>query len=195
MFRAKKVTLVIAFILSFQGLAIPGVTKTRLSDAECEKQRSGIQHEIAVREYIKTRFPDRDKFASIYSKAVVMVAKKHDVKVPVIVAIASVESSWDHKAISTKKAVGLMQVMPSVWVETLKQEGYIKTKKDLLKPERNLEAGIYIYKTYKEGYKKSKNPARKALYRYSGGHVGYVGRINAGIEDYKSFKKELFKRG
>lgn len=175
--------------------SIPAIIHKRLPEAEYIKQRSLVQHEIAVQEFIKTRFPDRGKFAKTYSKAVVKIAEKHDVKIPVIVGIASVESSWNHKAVSSKKAVGLMQVLPSIWCETLKQEGLIKSKKDLFKPEHNLEAGVFIYKTYKEGYKKAKNPSRKALHRYSGGHVGYVDKVFAEVEGYKAFKKELFKRG
>lgn len=66
-------------------------------------------------------------------------AKKHKVPIPLAMKVASAESNWDHKAVSPKGAVGVMQLMPSSFPGV-----------DIHKPEVNIDAGMeYLAKLNK----------------------------------------------
>jgi soluble lytic murein transglycosylase-like protein len=73
------------------------------------------------------------------------LARKHELREDLIVAVIKSESSFNPYAISKKGAIGLMQLMP----ETAKQYG-VKNRFDV---NQNLEGGIkhlkYLYRKYK----------------------------------------------
>lgn len=96
-------------------------------------------------------------------------------------AIIQVESSGNPKAVSNKGAMGLMQIMP-LWVPTLKKEGIILAKKDLLEPNRNIKAGKYILIHYMNHHK---GDLKKTLKSYSGGHKGYYRKVMKEINHEK----------
>ena len=93
-------------------------------------------------------------------------------------AIIKVESNFNHKAISKKKAYGLMQVRYSVWKDELKKRGIIKTKQDLFSKKKNIEAGTFILNHY---LLKNNNDLRKALHKYSGGANNYYEKVMANL--------------
>ncbi len=90
-----------------------------------------------------------------------------------ILSIMYVESRFDPFARSRKGAVGLLQVMPKVWSKELKREGIIKDKRDLYLIDKNVEAGLYIFKKYME---KTKS-LEKTLFKYSGGDKTYAMKV------------------
>lgn len=98
-----------------------------------------------------------------------------------LIAVASRESSFSPTAISNKGAIGLNQVMPSVWVRELKKEGIIKERKDLFDYDKNLLASNYILTKYYN----STGSWRKALRKYVGG------KHNTYIKDIMSVYGEL----
>lgn len=83
-------------------------------------------------------------------------------------AIISVESEWNPKAVSSKGAIGLMQVLP--------QSGKVYagfSRAELFCPEKNIIAGTKILKYYQ---RISPN-LRSALDKYSGGATGYYEKV------------------
>ena len=92
-----------------------------------------------------------------------------------LIAIASRESSFSPTAVSKKGAIGLNQIMPGVWVETLKEQGIIEERKDLFDYDKSLLASEYIL-TY---YYKQTGSWQLALKKYVGGH-------------HKSYTKDVF---
>jgi soluble lytic murein transglycosylase-like protein len=84
-----------------------------------------------------------------------------------------VESNFNPHAISEKGAIGLMGVMPGVWLEELRKEGIVQEREDLYKISDNIEAGAYVLATYLS----ETNDLRKALIRYVGGASWYATRV------------------
>ena len=78
------------------------------------------------------------------------------------------ESKWDPNAVSSKGAIGLMQVLPnSGWHFTR------FSRADLFDIEKNIQAGTTILKYYQN----TSPTLRVALNRYSGGSVGYYEKV------------------
>ena len=90
-----------------------------------------------------------------------------------ILAICLVESNFNPHVESHKGAVGLMGIMPDVWLEELKAQGIIREKKDLYKISGNIAAGAYVLATYLS----ETNDLRQALIRYVGGASWYATRV------------------
>lgn len=90
-----------------------------------------------------------------------------------ILAICLVESNFNPHVKSHKGAIGLMGIMPDVWLEELKAEGIIRERKDLYKISGNIAAGAYVLATYLS----ETNDLRKALIRYVGGASWYATRV------------------
>jgi len=59
------------------------------------------------------------------------------------------ESGCNPKALGTVGEIGLGQIHPDVWVDTLKAEGIIKSKSDLWKVRTNLRATAFVLKSVK----------------------------------------------
>jgi len=73
-----------------------------------------------------------------YDSIINGVAKKHNVEASLIHSIIQAESDYDREAVSSKGAVGLMQLMPL----TAKQYGV----KNLYDPQDNIEGGVRYLK-------------------------------------------------
>jgi len=90
-----------------------------------------------------------------------------------ILAICLVESNFNPHVESEKGAIGLMGIMPGVWLEELKKKGIIEEKDDLYKVSANIAAGAHVLATYLS----ETNDLRQALVRYVGGTSGYAIRV------------------
>lgn len=90
-----------------------------------------------------------------------------------ILAICLVESNFNPHLKSSKGAIGLMGIMPGVWLEELKVQGIIGKKKDLYKISGNIAAGAYVLARYLS----ETNDLSQALTRYVGGATWYATRV------------------
>ena len=90
-----------------------------------------------------------------------------------ILAICLVESNFNPHLESNKGAIGLMGIMPGVWLEELKAQGIIREKEDLYKISGNIAAGAYVLATYLSETK----DLSQALTRYVGGASWYATRV------------------
>lgn len=93
-----------------------------------------------------------------YAKWIFESAYKEKVDPSLLLAIISVESRFDYKAVSNANAVGLMQIIYSWHKEK------VKNKVDLYDPETNIKTGSKIIKEYLD---RSSNTV-EALLRYNG---------------------------
>lgn len=103
------------------------------------------------------------------SQLVTAVAHRQGLCPKLVASIVRVESSGRPSAVSSRAAVGLMQVMPSVWTKW--------TKRQLLDPETNLYAGTTILKHYL----KQSRSLDEALHKYSGGARDYARKVRKGM--------------
>lgn len=97
----------------------------------------------------------------------------NSVNADLVLAICLVESNFNPHVESEKGAIGLMGIMPSVWLGELQAQGIVKGKEDLYKISNNIESGVYVLDRYLE---KTKN-LRTALSRYAGGDSSYATRV------------------
>ena len=98
------------------------------------------------------------------------VARKHGIDPNLVKAVINVESSWRPSALSSKGAIGLMQVHHPTW-------GHLWTKEELRNPEMNIVAGTRILKDYI----KQSRTLDEALHKYSGGASGYADKVRRRI--------------
>jgi soluble lytic murein transglycosylase-like protein len=109
-------------------------------------------------------------------KLVHQQASRFDLDPLLVLAVINVESNFDHYAISSAGARGLMQVMP-FWKDEIGERS-----DSLFHIQTNLEYGCAILKLYLQ---KEKNDLTKALARYNGsrGQSWYPMRV------YKKMRK------
>jgi soluble lytic murein transglycosylase-like protein len=90
-----------------------------------------------------------------------------------VLAVCFVESNFNPRAESDKGAVGLMGIMPGIWLDELKAKGIVRKKEDLYKIADNIAAGTYVL----ERYLSKTGNIRQALIRYEGGDSWYATRV------------------
>lgn len=105
--------------------------------------------------------------SAIYDEAV-----KHP-HTDLILAICAVESNFNPNAKSSKGAIGLMGILPAVWLNDLKENGIIRSKRDLYLMSKNIASGVHILKKYLS----RSNNLTKALMDYVGGDPNYVNKV------------------
>jgi soluble lytic murein transglycosylase len=101
------------------------------------------------------------------TESVVEESAKHSLDPMLVLAVIKVESRFDHRAVSSRGALGLMQIRPIV-VDELVDEGEIpewKSKKSLSDPILNIKIGV-AYLSY---LKKMFNHLPFALAAYNSG--------------------------
>lgn len=103
----------------------------------------------------------------IYSVAV------NSVNTDLILSICLVESNFNPRVESEKGAIGLMGIMPDVWLEELKAHGIVREKEDLYTISSNINSGLYVL----ERYLANATNLREALSRYAGGDPAYAARV------------------
>jgi soluble lytic murein transglycosylase-like protein len=95
-----------------------------------------------------------------------------------VLAICAVESNFNPHAESDKGAVGLMGVMPAVWLDSLKARGIANDKEDLYMIPNNIASGVFVLKWYLA----NTHNLREALRGYSGGDPAYAGKVLRAVE-------------
>ena len=112
---------------------------------------------------------------SPYGKIIYDIAVRHSINPHLVAALIHVESAFNPRAVSSKGAYGLMQLLP----ETARRFG-VKKKKDLFDPKKNLEAGVRYLKWLADRFG---GDAEKILAAYNAGE-GAVERFG-GIPPYQ----------
>lgn len=105
--------------------------------------------------------------SKIYSVAM------NSVNADLVLAICLVESNFNPQVESEKGAIGLMGIMPDVWLEELKTHGIVREQDDLYTISSNINSGIYVLGRYLA----RTNNLRQALSRYAGGDPEYAARV------------------
>jgi len=122
---------------------------------------AAIFHVLALKANSKEQF--KQKLDLIIKN----IASRYNVPADLIHSIIDVESNYNHKAVSPKGAVGLMQLMP----ETAKKYGV----HDLYNPRQNIEGGVKYLKDLMKLYNQrtdfvlaAYNAGQEAIKKYGG---------------------------
>jgi soluble lytic murein transglycosylase-like protein len=102
------------------------------------------------------------------ARAVLIEADRHAISPVLLLAVMSVESSFDRYAVSIAGARGLMQILPAAHPQL------IAGTTDLSDPAINVRIGSTILRGYLD---ESGGDLDAALLRYSGGGRGYARRV------------------
>jgi soluble lytic murein transglycosylase-like protein len=97
----------------------------------------------------------------------------NNVNADLVLAICLVESNFNPHVESEKGAIGLMGIMPDVWLEELKTHGIVREQDDLYNISNNINSGIYVLGRYLT----RTNNLSEALIRYAGGDPAYARRV------------------
>jgi N-acetylmuramoyl-L-alanine amidase len=91
-------------------------------------------------ELARTQVPNRPEIRDLIRR----IARRYAVDPALALAVASIESGFDQRAVSPANAIGVMQVLPSsgAWAG-----GLIDERLDLLDPKDNVTAGIVLLAT------------------------------------------------
>jgi soluble lytic murein transglycosylase-like protein len=87
----------------------------------------------------KSEMPEQ-VLSSIYDSALMHINTE------LILAVCMVESNFNPGVKSSKGAIGLMGIMPGVWLEELKGSGIVRERRDLFLIPNNIAAGVYVLK-------------------------------------------------
>ena len=124
---------------------------------------------------------------SLYDNIIQVVARKYDVPSDLIHSIIKAESNYDSQAISSKGAVGLMQLMP----ETARQYGV----QDRFDPVENIEGGVRYLKDLVRLYNRrtnlvlaAYNAGQEAVKKYGGippypETIGYIEKVQSSYKN------------
>lgn len=122
---------------------------------------------LAFLPYSKLRAKSSAQSNKELNQIIKFVSSKYDVPLDLVHSIINVESNYNHKAVSPKGAVGLMQLMP----ETAKKYGV----KNLYDPKENIEGGVKYLKDLMKLYNKrtdfvlaAYNAGQEAIKKYGG---------------------------
>ncbi len=122
-----------------------------------------------------------------YCQEISDYAQLYDVDSALVASVINTESGFNEKAVSSKGAVGLMQIMPSTaeWISKLLGKEY--SDENLLEANFNIEIGTY-YLSYLKNYFKSEE---LALCAYNAGQGNVKNWLNN--TEYSQDGKTLIK--
>ena len=125
-----------------------------------------------------------------YAKAYIAAARQYHIDPYLLLELTRVESGFDAHAKSHKGALGMMQIMPDIWLERI---GFIATEQDLMDPFLNIRAGAHVLRYY---LNRAKGDLSLALLMYNRGEHAVKKDIVAGRDPRNGFvRKVLSKEG
>ena len=142
-------------------LFIPSVT---FADIYKYKDKDGVMHFTNIRSdvrytlYIKEARENPDAFITKYDVIIKAASEKFSMEPSLVKAVIKAESGFDHTAVSSKGAQGLMQLMPGT-AEAMEVD-------DPYNPEKNIFGGTKYLSKMLERYN---NDVRLALAAYNAG--------------------------
>ena len=127
-------SLAVMLFKEYQGKPEVVRTKTETIVRMVDVPRVSENYDVQVEEIKSSLNKSKLKHILIYIEA---LCWEYGVDYEMVKAVIQTESDWNHKAVSTSGAIGLMQVLPSTAMSEFKTP-----KKDLYDPYVNVTVGI-----------------------------------------------------
>ncbi len=159
---------VLAFYLLFT--AKPLIGESYQSDAVKEHQLANIRTAIELQQTGMSQ-ASRDSLA----ESIATISGKHLLDPLLVIAVILVESRFDHKAVSSAGAQGLMQVQPSVVTALAERGKMLPSTKNIKDPRVNVELGVSYLAYLKEMF----GDWKLALTAYNAGPSSVARKIAA----------------
>jgi hypothetical protein len=140
------------------------------------------QHVSSDKKYRRTEQAAAVVFPRDYSQFIHKAASKYDLEPELIRAVIKTESNGNHRAISRKGAIGLMQLMPSTASDMNVSNPF--------NPEENIEGGTRYLKYLLERFKGNMTLAL-AAYNSGPGTVEKYGNVPP-IDETRQYVKRIF---
>ncbi|MFL9869414.1 lytic transglycosylase domain-containing protein [Paraburkholderia fungorum] len=165
--KAMLTVIVFALAAASQGAdaQLASSAPTAASDATPEPGLPALSDITAM---LRAQFRVAPMESMKIARAVLIEADRHAISPVLLLAVMSVESSFDRHAVSNAGARGLMQVLPAAHPQL------IADTTDLSDPAINVRIGTTILRGYLD---ESGGDLDAALLRYSGGGRGYARRV------------------
>lgn len=152
-----------------------------------------IDESVYLSEFIKYRnYKIYDKLVDLIIESTLKYGDEYNVPYKLLIFVMDVESDFRPDVVSKAGAIGLMQIMPKVWLDKdnknkLQNIGITKAKQ-LYDPELNIKAGSYILSLY---IKQCNNDYSCALKKYFGGNYkSYYNKVVYSAGEYFFFKNK-----
>jgi hypothetical protein len=133
---------------------------------------NGVQMKEATEQVILQWMKERSEMPEHVLSNIYRVAM-NSVNADLVLAICLVESNFNPHVESEKGAIGLMGIMPGVWLEELRTKGIVNRRDDLYAISGNINSGVYVLGTYLA----RTNNLKEALSRYAGGDPEYAKKV------------------
>lgn len=208
---AGLIFLIVLAIVAFAIAVVPEYYRTpklealelgrKIEKLEEEKSKLATEVETYKKLYEEAQKDDQEDFRKYilyrYSKVPTELAEliathtdtltqKVGVDFSLVVGVMEVESAFNPFAESKKGAIGLMQVMPTVWAGEF---DVVEEHKDLYGIKTNIEVGCEVLKHYLE--KREGNVAR-ALKDYNGGGSDYAKKVYVAVGRFTAFRNNTY---
>ncbi len=164
-----SLVVICSLVLAYR-MAVPGEREGAGYPVSYSSAGTGMNEatRLVVLQWMKEHSTMSEKVLStIYSAAM------NSVNADLVLAICLVESNFNPRVESEKGAIGLMGIMPDVWLEELQKRGIVRELDDLYTISSNMNSGIYVLGKYLE----RTNNLREALIRYAGGDPAYAAKV------------------
>lgn len=150
--------------------------KVKVKKMQKKPVRVAASNSKFVTKKIATRKPENIRYY------VEKHANSYNVDPNLVNAIITVESAFNFNAVSSKGALGLMQLMPATAKEMAKGKGWEISRDDLLDPETNILLGVRYISELTEKYNDN---LELVLAAYHAG-MGSVARYNNKVPPFPS---------
>lgn len=152
----------------------------RMLKPKAVEERVDFEEQVWIKDIVQTIKPwvSDEKEAEAIARWVYVYSKHFNLSPELVLGVISVESRFDHFAVSNVGAIGLMQVMP-FWKEELGE-----TSDNLLEIETNVRYGCAILRHYIDRYKR----LDRALAAYNGslGRQKYPNKVFDSMKRFKA---------
>lgn len=179
-----SIILIIIVLLAINAVLVERKERLYLKE-KCSEEKVEYKENNKIRlmySYITKKYKYIEKQdAAIIANAIIAASLKHNVPEELILSIIETESSFNNKAESSVGAIGLMQIMYSIWAK----EYNILLPEDLHDINFNIDVGTSIIRHYLD---KNKGNLKKALQNYNGSKGSeYPNKIYASIGKFTVF--------